>query len=179
MEKHDQLETRVGKIEGQLESLVDSVNIFVKSQGETNRSLTEGQERNKAAILSRIDDVSKQAAPNMANMAAWATVVISVVVALGALTGFFYLREQDRNTKAIEALDVKLQREYVLMTDTMKEQVANVDRQSKERREEAQHLFEVNHTDILALQKWNQENTLMDLQELRQRRLRDGSPAKP
>ncbi len=150
------IESRIGKVEGQLGQLATQVSEFVSAQ-----------EKRDNALFRKIDEIR---APNTSNQIAFASVVLAIVVALGGLTGFFAIREWDRVEQTIGELDIKLQREYQLSNETTKQAVESIDKNSLERHQDAIHLAEINSTRLDRFEAWQNDQIKAELQELRERR---------
>lgn len=105
-------------------------------------------------------------------MAAWAAVVLTILGLVGTPIGYFALREADRKDKLVEALDIKLQREFALSLETAKQAAQNIDNNSKERHESVVRLVDTLGSRIWTLEQWNQDRVKSDLEELRQWRIK-------
>lgn len=149
----------MARVEGQIEQLVSAVDGFTKA----SEHWREGVSKDIKALSSRIADSTR---PN----AAWAGVVISFIMAVATPVAFFVIREMNRSEANIVALDVKLQREQQLIEQKLTQEVANVDRASRERHESAKVLIDMDRDRLIRLEHWQDEWLQAELQELRQRR---------
>lgn len=158
------LESRVAKVEGQLSQLVTTVTDFVSTSTSWRNDVSN-------AINRLTENISDRTRPNLGIMASWAAVVIAFIVAVGTPIQMNARRESDRHETALVAMDLKLQREYQLMDQKTAADVANLNAISKERHDTVMHENEKNWD-------WLKWQTQSDLQELRDRRLKDASIGK-
>lgn len=165
-------------IAARVRSLEDIFKHFLEN---TFRTFIEQDAAWKTVMSAKIDTISK---PNL-----------TLLIAVLSLTGFIgmailngvngKIEAQDRrqteadarHTHDSEKLDERLQREYNLANATIKGEVDALNRISKERHDEAVVQIRGNSERLIKMEDWDRERTKSDLEELRQRRMRDG--AKP
>lgn len=165
------LEARVAKLEGQLSQLVSTVTDFI--------SASETWRKDISGAIGRVSEhVAERTRPNLSIMAAWAGIVLMIVAAIATPMQINGRRESDRHEKAIESLDTKLQREYQLMNDKTAQSVENLNGLSKERHETASKYTANVQTNVDKLWEWVNAQAQADMNELRQRRMRDGAAVK-
>lgn len=171
------LESRVGKLEGQLSQLVTTVTDFVdKSEGWRS-----GLSRDINKLTENISDRTR---PNLSLYLSFAGLGVTVIVAFIALLGFFftremarghddYIRQSELGRQDYIALDNKLQREFQLMVNNAEQKYQEADKNSKERNENVKR-------DLDSLRSWQDSSDNADRDELRARRLKDvGVPYQP
>jgi hypothetical protein len=151
------------ELEPRVKSLEDSVKGLQSSIADVSSKI----DRIAGTLFDRVNEASK---PNMANLAAWAMVVLGVVGLVGSLMGFFTIREFNRQDHELESLDSKLQREYTLINATTAGQIASVDKNSLERHDDAISALNRIVTKLDRLQEFQDSQVKADLQELRERR---------
>lgn len=164
------LESRVGKLEGQLSQLVTTVTDFVdKSEGWRS-----GLSRDINKLTENISDRTR---PNLSLYLSFAGLGVTVIVAFIALLGFFftremarghddYIRQSELGRQDYIALDNKLQREFQLMVSNAEQKYQEADKNSKERNENVKR-------DLDSLRSWQDSSDNADRDELRARRLKD------
>lgn len=106
-------------------------------------------------------------------MAAWATVVLAIIGMVATPIGYFALREADRKDKLVDALDIKLQREFQLSLETAAHDSAHTDDNSKERHAAALDQIAAVAGRVYVLEQWQTDRIKSDLEELRIRRLKE------
>lgn len=153
------LESRVAKVEGQLSQLVSTVESFINASDNWRNDITK-------ALGKLTENISDKTRPNLGIMASWAAVVIAFIVAVGAPILAASRRDAERHDQGIRDLDTKLQREYSLMNENVETKVKNLNDLSKERHETAMK----ENDKVWDWIKWQAQS---DLEELRQRRLKD------
>lgn len=140
------MEPRVARLEGAMETLVDSVDKVTR------------------AVSTLSDKVDTRTAPNFTVMLALAGVVLTIVGMVAAPCAWFVVHELARAEQGQRDLDTKLQREFTLMNETVAASVRSIDSASASR-----------HVDAVArvekLESWRDAQVRDDLEELRQRRI--------
>jgi hypothetical protein len=134
-----------------------------------------------AAINALGDRLSTATAPNFSTLAAWATVVIMIIGMVAAPVAFHF-------NSGIQHLDQKLQKEYTLISDAQRQSIIELDTRLQREfltanqavRDTASVLKEhwsERHQDLMLrtsrLEDWQRDTIRGDLDELRQRRLKD------
>lgn len=164
------LESRVGKLEGQLSQLVNTVTDFVDK--------SEGWRSNLSKDINKLNEnISDRTRPNLTLYISFASLSVGVIFAFIALLGFFFSREQaqardtvakveQRGRDDFKSLDDKLQREFQLMVNNAEQKYQEADKNSKERNENVKR-------DLDALRTWQNSSDDADRSELRARRLKD------
>lgn len=164
------LESRVGKLEGQLSQLVTTVTDFVDKSENWRGSLS----RDISKLSQNISDRTR---PNLTLYVSFAALAVSVIIAFISLLGVFFSREQtqvresvskveQRSRDDFKALDDKLQREFQLMVNNAEQKYQDADKNSKERNDNV-------NRDISTLRSWQNSVDDADRAELRARRLKD------
>lgn len=164
------LESRVGKLEGQLSQLVTTVTDFVDRSENWRGSLSRD-------ISKLSENISERTRPNLTLYVSFAALAVSVIIAFISLLGVFFSREQtqvrdgvgkveQRSRDDYKSLDDKLQREFALMQANAEQKYLEADRNSKERNENV-------NRDIATLRSWQNSVDDADRAELRSRRLKD------
>lgn len=136
--------------------------------------LTEGLSELRKAI----ERLYFQTRPNFSAMLALAGILLTVIGMVAAPIGFFIWHAIQNNSVLVKDLDDKLQREYRLSIETATQKTENVNQQSKERHDHVVVLIQAIEKRIDNLEAWDKEKTKSDLEELRQRRMRDGEVRK-
>lgn len=157
MSSPQSLDARVAKLEGQLSQLVSTVTDFIGASDNWR-----GEISNAIARLG--ENISERTRPNLGIMASWAAVVIAIISAVSLPMFANASKESSRHDQNIRDLDVKLQREYQLMSDKIVQAVENVNSRSMER-----HVEAIKETD--RVWDWIKWQAQADLEELRTRRL--------
>lgn len=166
------MESRVGKLEGQLSQLVTTVTDFVDKSENWRGSLSRD-------ISKLSENISDRTRPNLTLYVSFAALAVSVIIAFISLLGVFFSREQTQVREGVakveqrarddfKALDEKLQREFQLMVNNAEEKYQDADKNSKERNENV-------NRDISTLRSWQNSVDDADRAELRARRLKDVS----
>lgn len=164
------LESRVGKLEGQLSQLVTTVTDFVDKSESWRGSVS--RDINKLT-----ENISDRTRPNLSLYLSFAGLGVTVIVAFIALLGFFftremarghddYIRQSELGRQDYKALDDKLQREFQLMVNNAEQKYQEADKNSKERNENVKR-------DLDSLRGWQNSSDDADRTELRARRLKD------
>lgn len=164
------LESRVGKLEGQLSQLVTTVTDFVDKSENWRGSLSRD-------ISKLSENISDRTRPNLTLYVSFAALAVSVIIAFISLLGVFFSREQTQVREGVakveqrarddfKALDDKLQREFQLMVNNAEQKYQDADKNSKERNENV-------NRDISTLRSWQNSVDDADRAELRARRLKD------
>lgn len=155
--------------------------IFKHFLENTFKTYLEGDAAWKSVMSAKIDTIAK---PNLTLLVAVLSLVAIVGLAvLNGVSGKIDANDRrqteadSRHTHESEKLDERLQREYNLANATIKSEVDALNRISKERHEEAVAQIRANSERLMKMEDWDRERTKSDLEELRQRRMRDG--AKP
>lgn len=144
------IDSRVSKLEGIIQQVAESVE----------------------SIARQVDRVATAQKPNTMNMVATLTLVLGIVGTIGTLVGIFLFREMDSNANAYKELDGKLQREYTLINATTAQQIENVNKASLERHDDALAALNRVVTKIDRMQAFTDSQVEADLNELRQRRMK-------
>lgn len=136
----------------------------------------------KSVMSAKIDTISK---PNLTLLVAVLSLIAIIGLAvLNGVTGKIEANDRRqseadaRHTHESEKLDERLQREYNLANATIKSEVDALNRISKERHDEAVAQIRTNSERLMKMEDWDRERTKSDLEELRQRRMRDGTGTK-
>lgn len=164
------MESRVGKLEGQLSQLVTTVTDFVDKSENWRGSLSRD-------ISKLSENISDRTRPNLTLYVSFAALAVSVIIAFISLLGVFFSREQTQVREGVakveqrarddfKALDDKLQREFQLMVNNAEQKYQDADKNSKERNENV-------NRDISTLRSWQNSVDDADRAELRSRRLKD------
>lgn len=169
-------ESTPSSVAARVRSLEDIFKHFLEN---TFKTFLEQDAAWKSVMAAKIDTISK---PNLTLLVA----VLSLVALIGLAilngvngkidSGDRRQTESDaRHTHDSEKLDERLQREYNLANATIKSEVDALNRISKERHDTAIAASKQNSERISELEQWDREKTKSDLEELRQRRMRDGT----
>ncbi len=132
-----------------------------KQNAKTLESLSEQIQEGLKELGRRIDRISERSGPNLALLAMWSAILLTIIAMVSAPIGFFFWN-------AILSLDTKLQKEYSLSIETTMQGLKNLNEISKERHDVAMK-------GIDRVQEWQNAQIRSDMDELRQRRMRDGS----
>lgn len=117
--------------------------------------------------------ITTASAPNFANMAAWAVVVLMVIGAVASPIGYFAIREFDRSERGSDKLDDKLQKEYQLVTAKTDAAIEALNRASIERHTDALDQVHRLQNELDNLTEFRDGQLRDDLNELRNRRYRE------
>lgn len=115
----------------------------------------------------RIERIADRTKLNFAPLFAFAAILLTVIGMVATPIGFFVWTSIQDNRTLTKDLDTKLQREFSLALETASSKSENINQQSKERHETAMNR-------IAGVEAWNTARINSDLEELRQRRMRDG-----
>ena len=176
-EENIRLEPRVARLEGELGQLITTVS-----------SLAQSTEKFHRDIGGKIDRIAESNRPNMGLMAQWTGVLIVVIGLIASPIAYHF-------NKSIEYLDVKLQKESILISDTQKERQDSLRTSINELDVRLQREFIIANNNIkstaeaLSRSSSEEKNVLTkqidklelyiidnikgDLMELRERRLKD------
>jgi hypothetical protein len=158
------LEARLATTESQIERITKDI----ASLSESVSGLRDTISRS-ISLLS--DKIGAAAVPNFSTMAAWAGVILTTIAIFGGLVGYFWMREFDRQARDVLALDVKLQREFVLIAARIDAEARNLTNQSLERNTNVLESIRLHTERLDRIQAKQDERINQDLEELRQRRL--------
>lgn len=138
---------------------------------------TEGFNEVRKAIDRMGERIHVATRPNFSTMAALAGVVITIIVAISTPIGFFvWDKITDQGKKTVD-LDEKLQREFNLSIATATQKAEAINVASRERHEEANRDADLIRSEIKTIRDWQNTLVVAELQELRERRMRDGQPS--
>jgi len=127
------------------------------------------------------DRLSAATAPNFATLAAWGGVLLGIIGMVAAPVAYHF-------NNGIQQLDTKLQKEYTLISDAQRQSIVDLDTRlqrefttaNQTTRDTAAVLKEHwndRHLDLIGrtsrLEDWQRDSIRADLDELRQRRLKD------
>lgn len=88
--------------------------------------------------IRKIDEKASNAGrTDLATLAVWAGVILTVIGLVGTPIGIFTLREIDRVETGLNSLDAKLQREFQLGQDSIKQSVAEAEVKAREQRDDS------------------------------------------
>lgn len=155
-------ETRLSKLEGIVEGIGKQVTDFIASQNDRDR-----------VLFKKLDEAKDMSRPNVANLIAMGVGIIMFLGALGGLTGFFVIREWDRFDTSLIGLDTKLQREQILVAANTEERVMSVRAESLSHDEALRREIKAVHDEVQDLKQFNADQVRAELQELRERRMKD------
>lgn len=136
-----------------------------KQNAESLRSLradfTTAIDSLRSAVERIGDKLNTATRPNISTFVSICGVMVGIISLIGGVIGFFLWN-------AIVGLDTKLQKEFQLSITTATQAVENVNSRSLERHEAVSKAVDRIHT-------WEDSHDAADLEELRQRRLKDVS----
>lgn len=118
------------------------------------------------------DGIYAASRPNFSNFAAFAGVILSVIIAISTPIGFFVWDKITEQAKSTTSLDEKLQREFKLSIETATQKSEAINTASRERHEQANRDADLIRSEIKDLRDWQNVLIRSDLEELRQRRLK-------
>lgn len=120
--------------------------------------------------IERIGDrLNTATRPNISTFVSICGVMLTVISLVGGIIGFFLWHAIEQGNTNIINLDLKLQREFQLAIQTGDAKTTSLNELSKERYERVMHESD-------ALREWQRLRDQADLEELRQRRLKDVAP---
>lgn len=160
------IEPRVARLEGELEQLVAAVNSLAKSTSTWQSEFAHTTEEWRREVSTKIDGLNRETRPNVGLMAQWAGVVLSIIALVSTPIAFHF------NDK-ISTLDAKLQKEYGLVNDSMKEKVDSLRIQFDEVQKNGSPITRERLAKSEVLDEITKHQLLADLEELHQRRLKD------
>lgn len=117
----------------------------------------------------RIERIADRTKLNFTPLFAFAAILLTVIGMVATPIGFFVWTSIQDNRSLTHELDAKLQREFTLALETATSKAEGINQQSRERHEEVM-------SRVVQLENWSNSRTNSDLEELRQRRMRDGGP---
>lgn len=120
----------------------------------------------RSAIERIGDKLNTATRPNISTFVSICGVMVGVISLIGGVIGFFLWHAIEQGNTNIINLDIKLQREFQLAIQTGDARTTNLNEVSKERHERVMRETET-------LRDWQKSHDQSDLEELRQRRLKD------
>ena len=169
----ENLETRVAKIEGVVSQLTESIGNFITAS-----------DRWRSEVRSELHALSEKTAPNFSTMAGWSGILLTVIGMVATPCCYFVIREMERQEIVSRELDTKLQREQSLVAEKLKSESDSLRGElhdvkelgspvTRERLGRIEATLSGNSGKISRLEEWSDGQIKDDLEELRQRRLRD------
>lgn len=145
-----------GQFEHRFGSMEAAMRDFLESDRQWKSQITE--------YIRKVDDKASQAGrADLGTLAVWAGVVLTIIALVASPIGIFLMREMDRHDNAIANLDTKLQREFALTAEGIKQSVAEADVKSREQRDDSNRR-------IVRLENLHDDFQKEEMNELRDRR---------
>lgn len=153
VQKHD-----IGEFIAQSKQNADALKIL-------RNEFQEGMSR----LGDRLERIADRTKLNFTPLFAFSAILLTVIGMVAAPIGFFVWNSIQENRSLTQQLDSKLQREFTLALETATQKSESINQQSKERHETAM-------ARIARVEMLNDAKISSDLEELRQRRMRDAAP---
>lgn len=132
------------------------------------RELREEVQAGLSRLGDRLERIADRTKLNFMPLLAFSAILLTIIGMVATPIGFFAWTAIQDNRALTKDLDAKLQREFGLALETATQKAENINQQSKERHDDAIDR-------IRRVEDVNTTRTNGDLEELRQRRMRDGA----
>lgn len=156
-ERTQHIESRVSRIEGEVEQLVNTVSTLARTVVDGNRELN-----------AKLDAISTASHPNFGLMAQWSGVLLSVIALVATPIAFHF-------HQSLAEVDAKLQKEYSLISESQKASISEMRQNFEDVREKGSPITRERlsklETRAETLGTLYIESIKADLEELRRRRI--------
>jgi hypothetical protein len=158
--------SKVAALEGEFRQHVAAVNSFVEATSRWQHDFTQSTDNWRRELSAKIDSINRDSRPNYGAWIQFAGILLSIIFFVSVPIAYHF-------NSAILGLDLKLQKEYNLINETTKEKVASLQKNFDDIKQNGSPVTRERLVRLESVAAAVQAGIIADLEELRQRRLKD------